>query len=140
MKGSEKFIALLRGVPEIAGHGSRNPPRRRAAKAGADAVHGEIDDGRRVERQQLAQQEPADDGHAERKGQLRAGAAFDRERDERSEQGGQRRHHDRASRRQRKPNYPFCSDILLASCHRHVVLPPAPALALPVYGTTIFSY
>jgi hypothetical protein len=32
MKGSEKFIALLRGVPEIAGHGSETrlagaPPR-----------------------------------------------------------------------------------------------------------------
>jgi len=88
MKGSEKFIALLRGVPEIVRHCSRGGPHRRAAEARADAVHGEIDDRRRVERQELAQQQPADDGDAERKAQLRAGAAFDGER-ERAEQRGE---------------------------------------------------
>src|SRR5439155_19439624 len=44
------------------------------------AVEIKIDHGRRVERQQLAQREPADHGVAERLAQLRAGAVAERER------------------------------------------------------------
>ena len=73
--------------------------RHRLLDPAVEPVEREIDHRRRVERQQLAQQQAADDGNAERKAQLGAGAAFDRQR-QRAEQRGQRRHHDRAEAQQ----------------------------------------
>src|SRR5438477_12599610 len=64
-----------------------------AAEPGLQALHLQINDRRRVERQQLAQQQAADDGNAERVAQFRAGAGFERQRD-RAEQRGERGHHD----------------------------------------------
>ena len=46
----------------------------------ADLTQVEIDHGRRIEREELRQQEAADDGDAERAPQLRAGAGAERER------------------------------------------------------------
>ena len=68
--------------------------RPRAAEARLQALHREIDDRGRVKREQLAEQQPADDGDAERVAQLRAGSAFERQRNG-AEQRRQRRHHDR---------------------------------------------
>src|SRR5262249_34558988 len=48
--------------------------RRRAAQSRLHAFHREIDDRSGIEREQLAQQQSADDGDAERIAQLRAGA------------------------------------------------------------------
>src|SRR5438477_424760 len=68
-------------------------PRPEGADAGArepqpEAVEIEVDDGRRVERQQLAHEEAADDRDAERPAELRADARAERER----EPTQQRRH------------------------------------------------
>ena len=62
-------------------------PRQQASEA-------EVDDRRRVQRQELAQQQAADDGHAERPAQFRPGAGTERQR-QRAQQGGHGRHHDR---------------------------------------------
>ena len=79
--------------------------RRLAAGARADeprlqALHRQVDDGRGVEREQLAQEQAADDGDAERIAQLRAGARLQRQR-QRAEQRGERRHHDGAEAQKR---------------------------------------
>ena len=87
MNGSEKPVAScahsaarcegsggsVRSSSVCSGAGPRQPR--------LQALHRQIDHRRRVERQQLAEQQPADDGDAERIAQLRAGAAFERERD-----------------------------------------------------------
>ncbi len=74
MKGAEKFMALLGRDAD----GRRGVLRRRTGrKPNAQPLHGEVDNRRRVERQQLAQQQAADDGDAERVAQLRADAALD---------------------------------------------------------------
>src|SRR5438093_545584 len=57
----------------------------------AEALHIEIDDRRRVERQQLAQQEATDDGDAERATKLGARARPERQR-QRAQERGHRRH------------------------------------------------
>ena len=77
----------------------RGARRRAPAQPRAQPLHVEIDHRRGVEREQLAEQQAADDGDAERIAQLRAGAAFQRQR-QRAEQRGQRRHHDRAEAQQ----------------------------------------
>src|SRR6478735_9665191 len=98
MKGSEKFARLMRLLRRplrrfgLIGEVELGLHRPRAAEARPQALHREIDDRGRVEREQLAEQQPADDGDAERVAQLRAGAAFERQRNG-AEQGRQRRHH-----------------------------------------------
>ena len=77
----------------------RSGLRHRLLDFAVEPVERQIDHRRRVERQQLAQQQAADDGNAERETQLGAGAAFDRQR-QRAEQRGQCRHHDRAEAQQ----------------------------------------
>ena len=78
-------------------------PRRRTAHARlrpqAEAVEIEIDHRRRVERQHLADHQPADDRDAERPAQLGAFAEADRQR-QRAEHRRHRRHHDRAEAQQ----------------------------------------
>src|SRR3954447_18091947 len=93
MNGYEKFICLLRGL-------RRGAWRRTACHADAQALHREIDHRRGVERQQLAEQQAADDRDAEREAQLRARAALEGER-HRAEQRGERGHHDRPEAEQR---------------------------------------
>ena len=100
MKGSE--IDAIYCIPSVApATGGPGGPgiRHRLLDLAIEPVERQIDHRRRVERQQLAQQQAADDGNAERKAQLGAGAAFDRQR-QRAEQRGQRRHHDRAEAQQ----------------------------------------
>ena len=85
--------AAVRGASRLAP--DRRDERLRPDQPPLEALHQQIDHRRGVEREQLAQQQAADDGDAERVAQLRAGAAFERERHG-AEQRGQRRHHDRA--------------------------------------------
>src|SRR5438874_3374866 len=80
MNGSEKLtesIASLRGHPALAGERRRRNlrllgkielglQRRWPAKPRLDSLHGQIDDRRGVHREQLAHQQSADDGYAER--------------------------------------------------------------------------
>src|SRR5262245_34696703 len=85
MKCSEKLIASLRG-PLLRRLGLLRQlelglQSLRRAQPRLQAVHREVDHRRSVERQQLAQQQAANDGDAERVAQLRAGAALDRQRD-----------------------------------------------------------
>src|SRR5438034_4781328 len=84
---------MIVGGPDMAPHTphrSDAPRRSRGAPRAAEAVEREVDDGRRVERQQLAHDEAADDGDAERLPQLGAHAAAERERHA-AEQRGQDR-------------------------------------------------
>ena len=82
MNGVERLIA-----PPPAPARARLPatglarPAPASSRAGPRAIEGEIDDRRRVERQELAEDESAHDRDAERPAQLRAGAAAERERD-----------------------------------------------------------
>src|SRR3954468_13567815 len=62
-------------------------------EARLEPLHRQIDDRRGVEREQLAQQQAADDGDAERVAQFRTRALLECEWDC-AEQGGERRHHD----------------------------------------------
>src|SRR6516225_9933283 len=115
MNGSEKLtesIASLRGHVTLSGERRRGKlrvfgeielglQRRRPAQPRLDALHREIDDRRGVKREQLAQQQSADDGDAERIAQLRAGALLERERNS-TEQRRQRGHHDRPEPQQRR--------------------------------------
>src|SRR5262245_66251387 len=88
MNGSEKLVPLmarsLRRVLRRLGRlrqGELGLVRcRLAAEARLQALHRQIDHRGGVEREQLAQQQTADDGDAERIAQLRAGAAFEGER------------------------------------------------------------
>src|SRR6516225_3189348 len=73
----------------------RSDRRQRPLQPPVHAVKRKIDHRRRVERQQLAEQQAADDRYSQRKAQLGAGATFDRER-QRTEKRRKRRHHDRA--------------------------------------------
>ena len=75
--------------------------RRRRASGGpiCRPVHVEINDRRRVQRQELREQQAADDRDAHRPAQFRAGAVFQRQR-QRAEQRGHRRHHDRTEPQQ----------------------------------------
>ena len=59
-----------------------------------EAIEREIDDRRRVQREELRQREAADDRDAERPTQLRPGAAADGQ-GQPAEQRGHRRHEDR---------------------------------------------
>ena len=63
------------------------------------AIEPEVDDRRRVEREQLTDEEAADDGDAERPPELRAGSGTEGQRDP-AEQRRQRGHHDRAEAKQ----------------------------------------
>ena len=65
----------------------------------AEAVEIKIDDRRGVEREELREQQAADDGDAERPAQFRAGAVFQGQR-QRAEQRGHGGHHDRAETQQ----------------------------------------
>ena len=85
--------------------GCRPPPRLRsppkpAAHGAAEPVEAEIDDRRREQGQQLAQDQAADDRHPERMAQLRAGAAAEHQR-QCAEHRRDRRHHDRPEAQQR---------------------------------------
>src|SRR5216683_8245857 len=73
------------------------PPHRHA-----EALHVEIDDRRRVEREQLAQQEATDDRDAERATELGARARPEGQR-QRAEERGHRRHEDRPEPLQARP-------------------------------------
>src|SRR3954453_439961 len=97
MNGYEKFMASPRSLGGLRGAARRTP-----AHADAQALQRQIDHRRGVERQQLAEQQAADDRDAERKTQFRTGAAFQRQR-QRAEQGGKRRHHDRADPQEARP-------------------------------------
>src|SRR4051794_24085241 len=70
-----------------------------AAGGGGQAFHVEVDDGGREQRQQLREQEAADDRDAERAAQLGAGPLAQRQRQAAEERrhGG---HHDRAEAQQ----------------------------------------
>ncbi len=65
MKGAEMFMALSRRL------GGALPAAERPAPAGGEAVEREVDDGRGVERERLADDQPADDRDPERTPQLR---------------------------------------------------------------------
>src|SRR5262245_14902877 len=64
-----------------------------APRAPTQTVEGEVHHRRRVEREHLREQEPADDGDAERLAQLRARPRPERQRHA-AQQRGHRRHHD----------------------------------------------
>ena len=66
---------------------------RQAGDADLQAVKEEVDDRRGEERQGLGDDEPADDGDAERAAELRAGPSTESER-QAAEQGGHGGHHD----------------------------------------------
>src|ERR1700750_425692 len=78
MNGAEIFTSCLRELAAAAA----------AREVTAQAIHVEVDDGRRVEREHLRDQEAAHDGDAERPPELGAHAAPERER----QRGEQRRH------------------------------------------------
>ncbi len=103
MKGSEMFMPLLRrplgGLRRLR-QVELGLQLRRWAEPRLHALHRQVDDRGRIEREQLAQQQAADDGDAERVAQLRAGAALEGERNG-AEQGRERGHHDRAEAQQR---------------------------------------
>src|SRR5439155_63906 len=64
-----------------------------------ERLHVEVDDGRDVERQELREDERGDHGQPERPPGVAAGAHAERD-GQRPEQGGHRRHHDRAEAQQ----------------------------------------
>ena len=66
----------------------------------AQPIERQVDDRRRVEREELRDQQTAEDGVAERLADLRAGSVSERER-HRAEQRGECRHHDRPEAEQR---------------------------------------
>src|SRR4051812_41466185 len=91
MNGAEMFMA--------SGSSERRARALAAGKAAAEAVHVQVNHGRRVEREHLRNQEPAHDADAERPPELRAHARTERER-QRAEQRRHGRHHDRSEAEQ----------------------------------------
>src|SRR5579885_1671784 len=75
MKGAEMPVTALCRLG-VAEHDAAAPP----PEAPGEAVEGEVDDRRRVEGEDLAHEEPAHDGDAERPAQLGAGARAEGER------------------------------------------------------------
>src|SRR5262249_21502173 len=73
MNGVERLMRLCRQRAGLLGAAQPGEPRR-------DAPEEEIDDGRREQRQHLADEQPADDADAERLAQLRSHAAADSQR------------------------------------------------------------
>jgi hypothetical protein len=95
MKGADRFTGarLGRGI----GHAASDRAQRRAWPE--PGVEGQIDDRRREQGQQLADQQAAEDGDAQRTAQLGALAPAQHQRHG-GEQRGQRRHQDRAEAQQ----------------------------------------
>src|SRR5579871_2284241 len=83
-------------------HQAPVPPVPAAPGPHAEALEIEINDRGRVQREDLADGKPADDGDAERLAQLRAFAGRDRKR-QRTEQGCERGHHDGTEAQQAGP-------------------------------------
>src|SRR5439155_7679186 len=99
MNGVDRFTAYSRQGPSRRAlgveHASEALPHRPA-----EAVEIEVDDRRREQRQQLAQNETADDRDAKRMAQFRSGAGPEHQR-QGAEHRRHRRHHDRAETQQR---------------------------------------
>ncbi len=74
---------------------------RRPPDPPGEPIEGEIDHRRRVQRQELTEDQPADDGDAERTAQLRSGAGAERQRHA-AEQRRHRRHDDGTETQQRR--------------------------------------
>ena len=95
MKGSEMFMAVRPAFhPRGCRGGSQPAAACRLRTPVAEPVQVKINDRGGVERDELGEQQAADDGDAERTAQFRAGAVFHRER-QRAEQRGHGGHHDR---------------------------------------------
>src|SRR5215469_4599215 len=79
------------------GIGNRNAP---AAQSAGDPIERQVNNRRSVEREELAEDESADDGDSERTAELRACACTESER-KASEHGRERGHDDGAEAKQR---------------------------------------
>src|ERR1700722_6229 len=75
MKGAETFMGR-RASRSLGGRGARTA----TEKVRAEALDRKVNDGRRVQRQELAEQQSADDADAEGPAQLRSGSLPERQR------------------------------------------------------------
>src|SRR3984957_9013727 len=93
INGAEMFMGR-RALTSLGRRGARRGARAAAKKGRAEAVDRQVNDRRRVERQELTEQQSADDADAERPAQLRSGSLPEHQR-QRGEQRRHRRHQDR---------------------------------------------
>src|ERR1700722_10618926 len=79
MKGAETFMGR-RASRSLGGRGAWRGAQTATEKVRAEALDRKVNDGRRVQRQELAEQQSADDADAERPAQLRSGSLPERQR------------------------------------------------------------